>query len=197
MFGSGVGTGRATLPAGVAIKVAAGQQVILNLHLFNTSDAQLVGTSGIRVKTADPAAVPNIAEGQLMGPVVQLDIPPSSNDVRVSGECTISGEPIHVVSIAPHMHVLGVHLKTELVRDGVATTLFDVDYSFDNQVATPMDPIIDVAPGDKIRTTCTYDNPTDHEVVFGESSTDEMCMSGLLYYPAQNKKPFCDDMIQF
>src|SRR5438132_2032581 len=39
IFGSGVGTGTYEFPSGVAVEIPAGKQLVLNLHLFNASDA--------------------------------------------------------------------------------------------------------------------------------------------------------------
>ena len=50
--------------------------------------------------------------------------------------------------------------------------------------------ICQLAAGDKIATTCTYDNTTNHVVGFGQSSTDEMCFSILMRYPRQAQGPF-------
>jgi hypothetical protein len=49
IFGSGVGTNPIELPEGVAMKLTAGSQVLLNLHLFNTGTNELSGTSGTRI----------------------------------------------------------------------------------------------------------------------------------------------------
>jgi len=40
-----------------------------------------------------------------------------------------------------------------------------------------------VTPTDTLDLTCTFDNPLDHRVGFGESSNDEMCFFVLFYYP--------------
>ena len=43
-------------------------------------------------------------------------------------------------------------------------------------------------------TECTYDNPTGRTVTFGESSTDEMCFTSFMYYPAQGAPFVCSDL---
>lgn len=194
LYGSGVGTVGAALPTGIAVELAAGQQVILNLHLYNATDARLDGRSGVRVRAVDRAQVEHVAEAQLMGPIV-LNIPPRVVDHRVTGTCTLAGEPIHAIAITPHMHTRGVHLKTEVRRGATMSTVFDEDYDFDNQIATALNPVVDLQPGDQVVTTCTFDNPGDTMIGFGESTTDEMCFSGVMYWPAQGKRTFCDDAL--
>jgi hypothetical protein len=38
--------------------------------------------------------------------------------------------------------------------------------------------------GDKLWTTCTYQNNTGNTMTFGESSLNEMCFTGIYRYPA-------------
>lgn len=40
-------------------------------------------------------------------------------------------------------------------------------------------------PGDAIRTTCTFDNPYDFPVLFGEGTEDEMCFNFVMAYPIE------------
>ena len=61
--------------------------------------------------------------------------------------------------------------------------LLDTDYAFTEQRNYPMADTL-IHKGDRIETTCTYVNNTGHTVSFGDSSTDEMCFTGLYKYPA-------------
>ena len=101
IFGSGVGTNSLEMPAGVAVKVEKGKQLLLNLHLFNTGTDPLSGTSGTRVKVMDPAQVENYAEGILAG-TVNLDLPPHQTTVS-TGYCAMSHD-VTLFAVAPHMH---------------------------------------------------------------------------------------------
>lgn len=50
-------------------------------------------------------------------------------------------------------------------------------------------PAIDLFPGDRILTTCIYDSTnSSSDVVWGESTRDEMCYGLLYYYPAFDTK---------
>jgi hypothetical protein len=40
-----------------------------------------------------------------------------------------------------------------------------------------------ITPADMFDLTCTYNNPTNAPVAYGESSDDEMCFFVLFYYP--------------
>ena len=50
-YASGVGTGPLVLPEGVGLVAKKGQQIHLNLHLFNAGEQDISGTSGIEVMT--------------------------------------------------------------------------------------------------------------------------------------------------
>jgi hypothetical protein len=176
--GSGVGTEPIELPEGVAVRVREGQQLLLNLHLFNISDEPLQGTSGILVKTMDEADVVHRSNAMLAGPI-DLEIPPGR--VVQSGRCTF-GEPATIFGFMPHMHQLGVHMKATIVREGGDMVMMDQPYSFDEQIVEVIEPI-EMGAGDYVEIECTYENGTDDTVMWGDSSLQEMCFIGLLRYP--------------
>ncbi len=182
VFASGVGTNRMTFPEGVALEIPAGTQLLLNLHLFNTSAEALSGTSGTRMQPAAEEDVQHLAES-VLGGTAQLDIPPQQ-DVSHVGGCVMSHD-FTVFAVAPHMHQLGVHMKvvaeSALLGDVV---LVDEPYSFDEQIYYMIDPI-EMSEGENIRVECTHRNTTNRQVGFGDSSLDEMCFAGLFRYPAR------------
>jgi hypothetical protein len=85
------------------------------------------------------------------------------------------------------MHELGRRIRTETLRGGSEAEvemLVDVDpWSFENQAFYPHEPEVLLRPGDALRTTCTYDNPNDYDVYFGEATEDEMCFNFVMVYP--------------
>jgi hypothetical protein len=100
---------------------------------------------------------------------------------------TIS-QPTTVIGVAGHMHLLGRSIKIE-VNPGTpnARTILDIPvWDFDNQGATPIKPFkLDVF--DKVKVTCrhvqwlrdklpAFEGQPDRYVVWGEGSTDEMCL---------------------
>lgn len=184
VFGSGVGDIEYHFPEGVGVKIAAGQQLLLNLHLFNLSDQPITGTSGTDAVFVSAADVDIEAESVLMGKV-QLDIEPGvSTEV---GQCTMERD-VTLLTVAPHMHQLGTHMMVEAVRGGQTEVLLDEPYDFFDQKlyltgGTAM------SEGDRIRVSCTYDNTTGSTVNFGDSSTEEMCFAGMYRYPKRASSP--------
>jgi len=118
---------------------------------------------------------------------LQIAIPPRTSEWSTSGTCTPDiDEPVHVLGSGPHMHNLGASLKTEVLRGGseddidMMVNVESWDFNSQTGYATPMV----INPGDVIRTTCTYSNPTDTMVYFGDRTEDEMCFNFITAYPA-------------
>jgi hypothetical protein len=128
------------------------------------------------------------ADSMLTGPLA-FSLPPEQV-TTITNDCHLTAEQ-SAYAIFPHMHQLGTHLKTTLRSSGVATVLHDADYTFNEQVQIPLDPIVQLHSGDTVTTECTYKNTTDHAVTFGESSDTEMCFSVLFRYPAQDGLHVC------
>jgi hypothetical protein len=100
---------------------------------------------------------------------------------------TIS-QPTTIRSAAGHMHLLGRSIKIE-VNPGTpeARTILDIPiWDFDNQGARPIEPV-QLKPLDKVKVTCrhvqwlrgrlpAFEGQPDRYVVWGEGTTDEMCL---------------------
>lgn len=182
IYGTGVGTQPLIMPDGVAVKIAAGDQVVLNLHLFNASPDTLTGTSGIEYKEADPAEIEREASSHLWGPIGFVIDP--NGTTTDSATCTLQ-EDLELFAILPHMHQTGVHLRFFYAPPGgEEAVLFDRDYDFDSQEMQMYEPIVQLEAGGTITTECTWDNPTDETLTFGQSSNEEMCFAGLWGIPA-------------
>ena len=106
-------------------------------------------------------------------------------DVGISVVLANASQPVFLLSSSPHMHQLGVHAKLEVLRaDGSIEVVHDKAFTFEDQVSTPLDPPVQLNNGDKVRTTCVYQNNTSTAVAFGEGSYDEMCFNFASYYPS-------------
>ena len=64
-------------------------------------------------------------------------------------------------------------------------TLIDQSYSFDAQKYVMQTPEVVTQAGGQYTITCSYFNPTPENVLFGESTTDEMCFALTMVYPVQ------------
>jgi hypothetical protein len=102
-------------------------------------------------------------------------------------------EPETIRGVAGHMHLLGRKIRIE-VNPGTprARTILDIPvWDFDNQGSRPPPPIR-LERGDTVKVTCTHSQDLrdrlpafeqqrqDRYVVWGEGTTDEMCLGILL-----------------
>ena len=96
--------------------------------------------------------------------------------------------PTTIIGAAGHMHLLGKSISIEVNPDTPeAETILDIDvWDFDNQGARPITPVR-LGAGDQVRVTCEHDQELrdvlpafegqpDRYVVWGEGTTDEMCL---------------------
>jgi hypothetical protein len=95
-------------------------------------------------------------------------------------------------AVAGHMHLLGRTIRIE-VNPGTpkARTVLRIPvWNFDDQGSRPIDPVR-LVPGDTVRVTCRHDQSLrdmlpafegqqERYVVWGEGTTDEMCLGMLL-----------------
>ena len=192
IYGSGVGAPDFAFPTGVGLHLATGTRLLLNLHVYNATDAELTGRSGTLFQEATAAEVQNLAELVLAGPTVALSVPPGVS--TQSGTCNLSSltnEPIQVFALSQHMHRLGTHMRSVVTRGATEIVLQDIPYNFEEQAFHHTPSLVELLPGDVLKTECTFDNTTGSLVRFGESSDDEMCFTDLFYYPAQGASYIC------
>jgi hypothetical protein len=180
IYASGVGTNQLVFPEGVGLKLPAGVQLTLQLHIYNTSENPLSGTSGVEIVEVAAADVVQEADLFLPGPFL-FNLPPGQESTA-SGTCTVT-QPQTVFALFPHMHQLGTWFKTSLEVDGQTMVLHDAAYDFNEQAFKAFAPI-ELSPGDKIMTECTWFNTLGQNVIWGESSDAEMCFSILYRFPA-------------
>ena len=191
IYGAGVGTEPLELPEGTAVALREGQQLLLNLHLFNTSDRELTGRSGVYIRPVEEASVDAVAEARLVG-TSNFEIPPMATGFSARGSCTQT-QATTIFAILPHMHWYGVAMNASVTRaDGETIRFFESSYSFDDQRYTLFEPI-HLEPGDRVDVECLYDNPTSSTITYGDSSREEMCFGAVFSYPAADSALTCID----
>ena len=189
IYASGVGTNELLFPEGVAVRFFEGDSIGLQLHIVNASGVQITGLSGIEVLTIPEEDVEQEADMFLPGPGDFALAPMTTTEF--TGTCTVT-EPQTLFALFPHMHQMGTHLKTVVTAGGVPATVHDAAYDFDQQGVYAIAPMT-LASGDQITTTCTWYNPTDTTVYWGESTGEEMCFSIFYRWPVTGGDEFCDD----
>lgn len=171
MYLTGAGASSLDLPEGFAHRVAAGTQMVAQLHLLNTSDEPIHDSLEIRLH-ASKAESPKPVAGYAFGNF-DVHLPPLQAG-SVEGECDVK-EDVHLLAAFPHMHLLGKRLTFHVARaGGDFSQVFERNpYDFDDQHMESLD--LSLSAGDRTRVNCEYENPYDHEITFGESTNNEMC----------------------
>jgi hypothetical protein len=188
-FAATRGTDALSMPAGVGVKIPAGQQLLLSVHVLNPTQQALAGRTGIEVAHADPTQIQHQAE-LIFANNQNLMIPPGT--VTQQAMCTLDADST-IPFILGHMHLTGTHFTAAALPVGRASqTLLDENYLFDSQKFVALAPQVALKKGDQIQTECTYQNPGPDTLTFGESTTkNEMCISIFYRYPAQGTNFDC------
>jgi len=172
------------LPADVGLLMPSGANAYfgLEVHYNNTANyPDALDASGVEFCVTKKFR-PKTAGVHWLGSNAILLAPRAMQNVV--GTCDpVSREPIHILSIWPHMHQLGTHMNIVLNRAGGAKeTLHNAPFSFDDQRAYAKD--VTVNDGDTITSTCTYNNTTSLPVTFGPNTENEMCYNFITAWPA-------------
>ena len=96
-------------------------------------------------------------------------------------------EPINILGVAHHMHMMGTKMTIDVERDGqvLGRLRNEMHYDFNHQSLLES-PIRQLLPGDQLIMNCRYDTTgQENDVSFGDYTQQEMCYSVLLYYPKQ------------
>jgi hypothetical protein len=186
LFASGIATNDLRLPPEAALHVPAGKQILLNLHLLNTTATPLEGRTAVEMRAAAPDA--SVAEMVFAG-TVDIAIPPGV-DHAASGSCTFD-EDATLFDLWPHMHRLGTRMTiVHRASSGAATVLHDAPYDVREQRHYSIVPRL-VRRGERVEVTCHWKNTSTAPVTYGDSSADEMCFAGLYRYPAARSGIYC------
>jgi hypothetical protein len=184
------GGGSWILPEDVSLELPGPNQwLILQVHYHNDlalPDAN--DKSGVEICTTNTPRE-KVAGFVTLGSI-WLDIPPGAEGYSITGECAgnttrFLQQDLTFLASFPHMHQLGRSFRSEIVRkEGNRETILEVPhFDFESQQGYTHTPPVVFRPGDAIRTTCVYDNPTSRRVRFGERTEDEMCLDFVMLYP--------------
>lgn len=175
------GVGVTTMPDGVGFRLPRGENMhyLVQVH-YSAQEGRHEDRSGFRI-CATTHLRPEEAQIHWLGN--EKIVIPAGASTSVESTCRVRGEdPVHVISIMPHMHQLGRRMRIErLGVDGGVELLHDEAFDFWQQRIYPTDWVL--APGESLRTTCAYDNATENPVVYGHFTGDEMCYAFAVAYP--------------
>uniref|UniRef100_T1IHN5 DOMON domain-containing protein n=1 Tax=Strigamia maritima TaxID=126957 RepID=T1IHN5_STRMM len=171
------------------------QYVKLEIHYNNRQlKNDLIDSSGIRLYYTSQLRPYDVGVLELgLEYTAKMGIPPLENEFILHGhcipECTEKGIPppgIVVFASQLHTHMTGIRVTTRHIRNGIEMALLNRDdhYSPHFQEIRILKAPIHVLPGDGLITSCTYNTSGRAQITMtGYSTTDEMCMNYIHYYP--------------
>jgi len=187
LFGSTtqiVGEEWQSFPTGMGFRIKDGFEIVARMHYLNATSAPLTVAPSYQWYTIDEATLT-----EELAPFIweykNFTIPAGAT-MTVTGDCQFPRDdhPMHLVSVLPHMHKLGIEFDAGVTGgplDGQAF-LKSPGYSPDKGVLTQYDPAIDLSTVAGVTFNCTWHNTLDQSVVEGVG-INEMCMMFGYAYP--------------
>ncbi len=159
-------------PAGTGIRIPAGHALIAQMH-YNLRHGAAPDRSVLRLRYAD-RPVPSRAS---IVPIANTTFTINPKQQGATAVATSGPLPVglKVWGVFPHMHELG---RSGKIMTG-DTCMIDIPkWDFHWQQMFFYDGGgLKVAKGAEVKYTCTWDNPTDRTVRWGEGTEDEMCIA--------------------
>ena len=178
-------------PPGMALRLDAGDDFVLNTHLQPSGKPEQIEPSIGLYFTKQPATkFPMLLELQNDK---ALDIPPGAKDFVVTDEFTLT-EDVDLLAIYPHAHYLGKELRATATKpDGTALTLILIPrWDLNWQAVFYYEQPVYLPGGTKVEMRYVYDNSDANitnpfhppqRVVGGNRTTDEMAHLWLQVLP--------------
>jgi hypothetical protein len=179
------------MPDKVGLPIAAGTQIMLNMHFINP------GTT-----TAYPQVKMNFLYAQnvqykaaaMISFNTSINVPPATasgpGTQTVSGTCNpVAGSKFFIMTSHTHKHATTTDVS--YVSAGNTTrVVHTTDWEHPDVALWSAPNFLTVQSGDKFTYSCTYSNPGTSAVTVGETAaSNEMCMAIGYYFPAGNA--FC------
>ena len=168
------------LPEGMAKKIPAGADVVLQLH-YTSRNVRSIDRPRIEIQFLKHRPEKRVITLQMGRD--DLRIPPGEGNYRASVTGTLPGDAL-LISLFPHMHLRGSAFEFDIVgpRGFVETLLKVKPYSFNWQLNYVLKTPRLLRKGTTLRWTGYFDNSANNpanpdpsaEVTWGEQSQDEM-----------------------
>lgn len=173
--------------AEMGLKLPSSGKIMIQWHHYNSTGVPQPDGTIVQFCTVPAGARPNVGGLTFLGTENFNGLlgMPAGKESKFQGTCVNnSGGPITILGWNPHMHLLGTNMTSVVTHtNGQTETIFDHPFLFDHQVNYLLNPGYVLQPGDKVTSTCTFNNTTNANVAFGQSTTQEMCYQFTFAYP--------------
>lgn len=172
-------------PEGMAIRVPAGTQLVLQQHYVNTSEKPIRVRDVAYMETV-PRDEVEIPAGFFGVSDINFELPADPENIqRIAFECEVPND-MKLLLAGPHMHEWGTEFVAEMGPAGALQEVIRVEeweaWMRDEPPVTnwSKEAPFELKAGDVMRTTCNFRNTTNKPLIFPE----EMCATYGYYFPA-------------
>jgi Copper type II ascorbate-dependent monooxygenase, C-terminal domain len=174
------------MPQNVGLTMAAGTQLVLNMHFVNPNSTPISPVLKLNVLYAKNV---QYQAATMVSFNASIDVPPATaagpGTQTVSGTCTA---PVgsKFFAITSHTHKHATVTKVNYVSGGVVENVVDTtDWESPDVGLFYAPDFLTVKTGDTFTYSCSYSNTTSSPVLVGETAaSNEMCMAIGYYFPA-------------
>lgn len=180
IFGSALPERTVETPAGVAYHLEPGQRIILEQHVINATQGVIQGGVTFDLLGAAPDAEIEHHADIIWFANWSFFLQPNQ-ETSSTQYCTVPYD-VEIFGLSSHTHKLGKHFSIEKWVGGETEHLYDSE-DWSHPPYMEPEPRIQLAAGEGLEWTCTWQNPTSGTVIPGKESTNEMCITFASAYP--------------
>ncbi|MEI8134352.1 MAG: hypothetical protein WCH46_04630 [bacterium] len=171
-----------SFPPGVALPLPANIGIDVNTHFINRTNSKLPGECYANFYTVNPSEVKNIAV-PFFNVNNSLNLPAGKQTVvSDNGWLNPNNKDVNVFLLTSHNHEWGQKYQIYIQGGTRNGELVYESRDWAQPAMQSYDPPIVLHPGEGLRSVVTYFNNTDHKLIFGLKSTDEMDVIYGYYY---------------
>jgi mono/diheme cytochrome c family protein len=179
----------AVLPDGIGIDLPAGAPIVMQVHYSARTGGVAPDVTRVGLYFTRGAVQKRLLTLPLLTRSFRL--PAGQTNIPVTASFTNVFLPVHVLGIAPHMHLLGRTMTVEATTGGEKVCMVNVpDWDFRWQGSYTYTAGVPLPFGSRLDLTATYDNSAGNpnnpnippkDVSWGENTSDEMCVCYVMF----------------
>ena len=189
--GGAESVGTIAIPDGLAFRIPAGTQLMMQTHWINATENTVDGQA-VAYITPQPSS-PSRQVLDLFNVVLTNFTIPAGKTLTASTTCNVKKD-LQLFTLTGHEHEYGSHVDIQLLSGGNSSMLWSYDWEPQFQSAPPykiygVSQPLQLTAGQQVQVTCTWSNPTGNDLGFPR----EMCVGSSFYFPAVDGEIDCVD----
>jgi hypothetical protein len=182
LYAASYGADSIKFSEGKGVHVAAGQYLLLVIHMNNTADTAVSVATTIEGRAGTAADVTTPVDMVLAG-TANIQIQSDGQTHESTGGC-VAVASSHIVALLPLMRTFGTHQRIDVITDAATQTLVDAAFDPTHVRFTMLSNDASWPGGSQMKVTCSYVNNSGTTVHFGNSADSESCFNAIYRYPS-------------